>query len=70
MGLVWYVSNGSKEQQRKYLNHLWGVVNDDGLLEVPPQDVQVFDVVAIDTDTVFSKKSELDPFPLRIQQVH
>jgi len=49
---------------------LWGVVDDDGLLEVPPQDVQVFDVVAIDTDTVLSKKSELDPFPLRIQQVH
>ena len=52
------------------MQHLRGVVDDDGLLEVPPQDVQVFDVVAIDTDTVLSKKSELDPFPLWIQQVH
>ena len=55
---------------QKNNNHLWGVVDDDGLLEVPPQDVQVLDVVAIDTDTVFSKKSELDPFSLRIQQIH
>ena len=52
------------------MEHLWGVVDDDGLLEVPAKDVEVFDVVAIDADAVLSKKSELDPFPLRIQQVH
>jgi len=46
---------------------LWGVVDDDRLLEVPAQDVKVFDVVPIDTDAVLSKKSELDPFPLWIQ---
>ena len=54
----------------RQLNHLWGVVNDDGLLEVPAQDVEVFDVVAVDADAVLSEKSELDPLPLRIQKVH
>ena len=54
----------------RQLNHLWGVVNDDGLLEVPAQDVEVFDVVAVDADAVLSEKSELDPLSLRIQKVH
>jgi len=49
---------------------LWGVVDNDGLLEVPAQDVEVFDVVAVDADAVLSEKSELDPLPLRIQKVH
>ena len=52
------------------MEHLWGVIDDDRLLEVPAKDVEVFDVVAIDADAVLSKKSELDPLPLRIQQVH
>ena len=36
---------------------------------VRTQDIQIFDVVAIDTDTVFTKESVLDPLPLRIQQI-
>ena len=50
--------------------YLWRVVNDDGLPEVPSQDVEVLDVVAVDTNTMLSKKSELDPLPLWIQKVH
>ena len=52
------------------MNHLWGVVDNDGLLEVPAQDVEVFDVVAVDADAVLSEKPELDPLSLGIQKVH
>ena len=52
------------------MEHLRGVVDDDGLLKVPAKDVEVFDVVAVDADAVLSEKSELDPLPLWIQKVH
>ena len=46
------------------------VVNDDSLAEVTAQDVEILDVVAVDTDTMLSEQSVLDPIPLGIQEVH
>ena len=35
---------------------LWGVVHNDGLGEVTAQDSEIFDVVTVDIDTMFSKQ--------------
>ena len=45
------------------------VVDDDRLGEVPSQDVEVLDVVAVDTNAVFAKQAILDVLSVGIQQV-
>ncbi len=45
------------------------VVNDDGLGEIAAQDVEVLDVVAVDTDAVFTKQAILDILSIRIQKI-
>jgi len=49
---------------------LWRVVDDDSLPEVSAQDIEVLDVVSVDTNTVLTEQSILDPLSLRIQQIH
>ena len=53
-----------------FKSHLWRVINDYSLPEISAKNVEVLDVVSVDTYAVLPEQPVLDPPPLRVQQVH